>query len=438
MHLARLAQRASKHSRTVGVVAAALALTLSAAACGSEDPPPADPTDMTAELTWWDTSDPANEGPAFQELIDRFNETYPNITINYQSVPFGEAQNKFKTAAAANSGAPDILRAEVAWVPEFASLGYLSALDDSELLADESDYFSTPLSSNKFNGQTFGVPQVTDSLALLYNKKIFDDAGIAGPPETWAELKTAAAAIKAATGVDGLFINAGGYFLLPFIYGEGGDLVDADDKKILVNSPENVAGIQIAQDLVNSGAAVKPPANDSYGTMMTLFKEQKVAMIINGPWEVNNIRNAPTFGGVENLGIAAVPAGSVKAGAPVGGHNYVVWSGVPQEKTAAAIAFVKFMNSAESQAFLADELGLLPTRKSAYDDPLVANNEIVSAFKPVVDAAAARPWIPEGGQFFGPLDTMATETLVQGRDAQEALDDVADKYKAEVVPSYTL
>src|SRR5690606_8490864 len=140
------------------------------------------------------------------------------------------------------------------------------------------------------------------------------------------------------------------------------------------NSPANVEGIRIAQDLIDSGAAVKPPANDSYGTMMTLFKEQKVAMIINGPWEVNNIRNAPTFGGIENLGIAAVPAGSVKAGAPVCGHNYVIWSGMPQEKVAAAIAFIKFMNSAESQAFLADKLGLLPTRKSAYDNPLVANN----------------------------------------------------------------
>ena len=89
-------------------------------------------------------------------------------------MPFGEAQNKFKTAAAAKSGAPDILRAEVAWVPEFASLGYLYALDGSELLADESDFFATPMSSNKFNGKTYGVPQVTDSLALLYNKKIFD------------------------------------------------------------------------------------------------------------------------------------------------------------------------------------------------------------------------------------------------------------------------
>ena len=204
-----------------------------------------------------------------------------------------------------------------------------------------------------------------------------------------------------------------------------------------MNSDKNVAGIKVAQDLVTSGAAVKPPANDSYGTMMTLFKEQKVAMIINGPWEVNNVRNAPTFGGIENLGVAAVPSGSARAGAPVGGHNYVIWSGVPQEKTAAAIAFVKFMSSAESQAFLAEELGVLPTRKSAYDIPAVKNNAVISAFKPVVEAAVARPWIPEGGQFFGPLDTMATEVLVQGGDAKTSLDGVAQKYKAEVVPSYS-
>jgi arabinogalactan oligomer/maltooligosaccharide transport system substrate-binding protein len=420
------------------LVSAALALAL--AACGGEQPsaPAApNPADLTAELTWWDTSDPQNEGPAFKELITKFNETYPKVKINYQSVPFGETQNKFKTAAQAKAGAPDILRAEVAWVPEFASLGYLYSLDGSELLADEADYFATPMSSNKFNGKTYGVPQVTDSLALLYNKKIFTDAGIAAAPKTWAEVKTAAATIKQKTGKDGLFINAGGYFLLPFIYGEGGDLVDASAKKIVVNSTQNVTGVATAQDLVKSGAAVKPPANDSYGTMMTLFKEQKVAMIINGPWEVNNVRQAPTFGGIENLGIAAVPAGSAKAGAPVGGHNYVIWSGMPQEKVAAAIAFVKFMSSAESQAFLAEKLGLLPTRKSAYDLAGVKDNAIISAFKPVVDAAVARPWIPEGGQFFGPLDQMATEVLVQNKDPKASLDQVAQRYKAEVVPTYT-
>lgn len=423
------------------VVLASTTLALTLAACGGEEKaadekPQTDPAAVKAELTWWDTSDPKNEGPAYQELIAKFNQKYPNVKINYQSVPFGEAQNKFKTAAQAKTGAPDILRAEVAWVPEFASLGHLYALDGSELLADESDFMSTPMSSNKYDGKTYGVPQVTDSLALMYNKELLTKAGITEAPKTWAELKTAAQTIKQKTGAEGLYINPAGYFMLPFMYGEGGDLVDTTAKKIVVNSDKNVAGLKIAKDLIASGAAVKPSANDSYGTMMTLFKEKKVAMIINGPWEVSNVKGAPTFGGLENLGVAPVPAGSARAGAPVGGHNYVIWSGMPQEKVAAAVAFVKFMASAESQAFLAEKLGTLPTRKSAYEIAAVKNNPTITAFKPVVESAVERPWIPEAGQFFGPLDQMATEVLIQGKDPKASLDAVAGKYKSEVVTGY--
>ena len=168
---------------TAGVAVAALALTL--AACGSDsddsdsntdNSESSGSTDLSAELTWWDTSDPANEGPAFKELIKKFNEEYPDVTINYQSVDFGSAQNDFKTAAKAGKGAPDILRAEVAWVPEFASLGYLYALDDTELL--DNNFLETPLSSNVYDGKTYGVPQVTDTLGLMYNKALFEKAGL--------------------------------------------------------------------------------------------------------------------------------------------------------------------------------------------------------------------------------------------------------------------
>jgi arabinogalactan oligomer/maltooligosaccharide transport system substrate-binding protein len=96
------------------------------------------------------------------------------------------------------------------------------------------------------------------------------------------------------------------------------------------------------------------------------------------------------------------------------------------------------MNSAESQAFLADELGLLPTRKSAYEDEKVSSNEVISSFKDVVDAAVARPWIPEGGQFFAALDKMAVEVLVQNADPKKSLDEAAKTYKSEVVPDYSL
>ena len=244
------------------------AVSLLATACGSgdgnteaentESESPA-AGEVSGNLTWWDTSDPTNEGPAFDELIKQFNEEYPDVKIDHQMVPFGEAQNKFKTAAEAGSGAPDILRAEVAWVPEFASLGHLYALDGTAALEDSDDYFETPLSSNVFDGQTYGVPQVTDSLALLYNKELFEKAGIDSPPATWDEVAEAAKALKSEADVDGLFINPGGYFLLPFMYGEGGDMVDTESQEIVVNSEANVTGITTAADLVKSGAAVKPP-----------------------------------------------------------------------------------------------------------------------------------------------------------------------------------
>lgn len=430
----------------VGIAgSAALALTL--AACGSgegsdtdstsKSSENTDPTSIKADLTWWDTSDPTNEAPAFKALIKKFNEEYPNVNVNYESVPFAEAQNKFKTAAASGSGAPDILRAEVAWVPEFASLGYLYSLDGTALLEDKDDFLETPLSSNVYDGKTYGVPQVTDTLALMYNKKLFEKAGIDAAPTTWAEVSDAAAKLKK-VGADGIYVNSGGYFTLPFIYGEGGDIVDPDAKTIEINSDEAVAGITEAQKLVKSGAAVKPVANDPYGTMMTLFKEGKVGMIINGPWEVANIDSDPKFGGFENLGVAPVPAGSAQAGAPVGGHNYVIYEGMDDAKAEAAIAFVKFMTSAESEAFIASELGLLPTRQSAYDLPEVQDNEKVAAFKAALDTAVARPWIPEGGQFFGPLDEMATKVLIQGADPKKSLDAVAKTYKNEVVKDYSL
>ena len=429
--------------RLLPAIAGTAALALVLAACGGDDENPSsesdtnenvDPASLEAELTWWDTSDPTNEGPAFEELITKFNETYPNVTINYQSVPFADAQNKFKTAADSESGAPDILRAEVAWVPEFASLGYLYALDGTPLLEDN-EFLETPLSSNVYDGKTYGVPQVTDTLGLMYNKQLFEKAGISEPPTTWDEVADAAAALKSKAGVEGIYINSGGYFLLPFMYGEGGDLVDVDNQEITVNSAENVAGVQTAQDLVNSGAAAKPDANDSYGTMMTLFKEGKVGMIINGPWEVANISDDPKFGGFENLGVAPVPGGSGEPGAPVGGHNYVIYSGMDESKADAAIAFVNFMASAESQAFIADELGLLPGNAAAYD--LVGDNEKVAAWQSALEVAKPRPWIPEGGLFFGPLDEMATKVLIQNEDVQGSLDTTAKQYKTDVVPEYS-
>ncbi|WP_394840572.1 extracellular solute-binding protein [Pendulispora brunnea] len=378
-------------------------------------------------ISWWDTSDSTNEAPKFKDLIQKFQAKYPNIKVDYQNIPFEQARDKFKTAAQANT-APDVMRAEVGWTAEFASLRFLAPLEGTPAADGVADYLPAPLASNKFGGKLFGVPQVTDVLALLYNKALLEKAGVKEAPTTMAELKTAALAVKAKAGADGLYLNPGGYFLLPFIYGAGGDLVNADEKKITVNTPEAVKGLEVALDLIKSGAAAKPDLNSGYNQMQAGFKDGKIAMVINGPWSVADDFSGKAFADKNNLGIAPVPAGSTgKAGSPMGGHNYVVYAG--SKNLTASYQFIQFMNSAENQAYLAKELGLLPTRSSAYQLPDTAANPVVPKFRAVIDKAVVRPTIPQAGQLLIPLDQQYPRAISGDKAPQAALDTVATDYK---------
>jgi arabinogalactan oligomer/maltooligosaccharide transport system substrate-binding protein len=430
------------HTKRLGWAALGLAGALALSACGGSNDSGGgggsvkqDTSQASGTVTFWDTSDAKTEAPKFKELIDKFTSSHPNIKVTYVNVPFSEAQEKFRTAAQGNSGAPDVLRSEVAWTPDFASQGYLADLTSA--IGDTSDYLPTPLSSNQLDGKLYGIPQVTDAPALLYNKSMLAKAGV-GVPTSWDELKTAASKIKSANpGVQAAaFLQSGGYFSLPFVYSEGGDLLNVDQKKIIINAPEAVKGLQDAMDLVSSGAAKTDTTTDSYNNMMTAFKDGKVAMILNGPWSVPDIKSGKAFADAANLGVAPTPAGSSgKSGSPVGGHNYVIYS---QSKVKdAAAEFIKYMDSPESQAFIAKELGLLPTRTSSYDQADVKGNPTVAAFKAVLDKATARPWIPEGGGLFAALDTEYPKALGGKETAQQAMDNVSKAWKTSVVTDYS-
>ncbi|WP_055478654.1 extracellular solute-binding protein [Sphaerimonospora mesophila] len=421
--------------RVITAAATAAALTLAVAACGGGDggtgtapASSAAPAEVSGEITWWDTSDATTEAPAFKELVEEFHAKYPKINVTYVNVPFADARDKFKTAAPSGSGAPDVLRTDVGWVAEFASLGYLAPLDGTPAVDRPEEFLPTPAASGRFGGKTYGVPQVTDTIGLLYNKELLKKAGHDAPPATMAELKQTALDVKSKTDADGIALNVDAYFLLPFIYGEGGDLVDAQNKKITISSPQSVAGVKIVEDLIESGAAAKPALQDSYTNAETAFKEGKVAMIFNGPWS-----NADNLGGKvfkddpDNFGVAPVPAGSVRSGAPVGGHDYTVYAG--SKNLAAAYLFVQFMASAESQAKIAGELGLLPTRTPAYGMPAATANPKIAQWQKPMESAVERPWIPEAASLFQPL-VEGYQRLAGGQTTTEPmLEDVATAYE---------
>ncbi|MEU1056616.1 extracellular solute-binding protein [Streptomyces sp. NPDC005876] len=401
-----------------GIAATALvaSLALAATACGGSDS--GDSADGPVTITWWDTSNATNEAPTYKALVKEFEAANKDVKVNYVNVPFDQAQNKFDTAAG-SKGAPDVLRSEVGWTPAFAKKGFFLPLDGTEALADQDKFQPSLIEQAKYEGKTYGVPLVTDTLAFVYNKELFAKAGVEAP-KTWDDLKKAAATIKAKTGADGYWGSTAGYYAQPFLYGEGTDTVDAGAKKITVNSAAAKKAYGTWLSLFDGKGLHKADTTaDAYAHIQDAFVSGKLASIIQGPWEITNFYKGSAFKDKENLGIATVPAGSTgKAGAPTGGHNLSVYAGSDQAHQKAALKFVNFMTSAKSQESVALKNSTLPTRDDAYTDKVKADPGI-AGYQGVLSAAQPRPALPEYSSLWTPLD----DELPKIAGGKESLDE---------------
>lgn len=420
-----------------GIAATALvaSVALAATACGGSDSG-SDKSDGPVTITWWDTSNATNEAPTYQALVKDFEKANPKIKVKYVDVPFDQAQNKFDTAAG-SKGAPDVLRSEVGWTPAFAKKGYFLPLDGTAALADQSKFQPSLIKQAQYEGKTYGAPIVTDTLALVYNKALFKQAGITEAPKSWDELKSDAAKIKDKTGVDGYWGSTQAYYAQCFLYGEGTDTVDAAAKKITVASDAAKKGYGTWLGLFSGKGLHKADTTaDAYAHIQDAFVNGKVAAIIQGPWEITNFYKGTAFKDKANLGIATVPAGSSgKAGAPTGGHNLSVYAGSDKAHQEAALKFVNFMTSAKSQETIALKNSTLPTRDDAYSAQVKADPGI-AGYQGVLAAAQPRPALPEYSSLWGPLDTELPK-IAGGKEPLDKGLSNAELAIAKLVPDFS-
>jgi arabinogalactan oligomer/maltooligosaccharide transport system substrate-binding protein len=398
-----------------------LCLTLIFLACGGKKEKAEGP------ITFWHTMN-QEETVTLNGLVQKFMDQNPEITIQAQVVPFSDAQNKFKTVAQAGD-APDVFRAEIAWTPEFAELGFLVPLDEYVSPEDLRDYLPSALRYNQYKGHIWGIPQVTDCLALLYNKRMLHQAGVE-PPATLDELiQVAKKLTNPKRGQYGFFWRGDSYWLLPFIWAFGGDLINEEDREIYINDRGAVRGLEFYIALRDDYGVVPPEvdfAND-YDNMLVGFKTGKYAMIFNGPWATADILSGEEFADPSNLGVTRIPQGPAGYGSPVGGHNYVITSSSRDVPT--AYKFIHFLNRAEHQALFATENNLLPTRRSAYDLPEVVDNRIIQGFRYQLEVANNRPVIPEGGLIFVDFTPNLQAALNGKMTPQQALDATAEAWR---------
>ena len=209
-------------------------------------------TAKTALLNWvvWGSSD---QTTTFKSIVDSYARDQPGLQIQLQVVPFGQFFDKLQTEIAGGTP-PDVAMASPIWVPNFVVNKMYQSLD-SYMARDHFDsgsYFPAALLAYAVDGKQYALPHLLNPSAAFYNKDLFSRAGVQAPTATWtwdAYLQAAQALTSQVGGQTVQFgTNQVGSLnpILPFIWMNGGDMFDSDQRpmKSTASNPATIEAIQ--------------------------------------------------------------------------------------------------------------------------------------------------------------------------------------------------
>lgn len=393
-----------------------------------EEPAPeeAAPSEEPVTITYWHTmSDPETE--QLENVVAAFEAANPGITVETTRFAYDDFKPALLTGLAGGE-APDTARMDIAWVSEFADQEALLQLDGVMPGFDEiaAGTFPGPLSTNYWNGHYYGLPQNTNTQVLLWDKAVFEAAGITEPPATMDAFAQAACALADPANEQYGYALGGTYFWAPapVFYAMGGQVVDegittADG---YINGPESVAAFTLLNDLFDQGCISPNLLGGGIGTADG-HATGKYAMIIDGPWMVDIYKgNYPDF----EVNFAPIPTGpDGSTSSVVGGEDVVIF--VDTENQEAAMKWAAFLLSEESQRMMA-EVGVIPTLSSLIGDPALPS--YFGVFLEQLETAQARVPHPAWSDMDGAINNAFQRMLRGEQSPQQALDQAAAEINA--------
>lgn len=430
MREGKSARRRAVRLRPVTAACAALGvLALGAAGCGSSAP--ASAKSKTVTLNFWSAYNETDgeSSTMAHVVIPQFEKENPGIKVNSIVYPYADLLAKFLAASAAGDP-PDLMRSDIAWVPQLASQGVVLKVSSLPWFAGiAKDALPGPLQTTVYNGANYGLPLDTNTQALFWNKADFAAAGIAGPPTTMTQLFADAAKLtdpakhQFGLGVDGTDI----WNDAPYIWSQGGSLTNASYTTAAgyLNSPATVAAVQqlvnvkkagdIGSDILGGTAAVSGEEG---------FPKGEYAMYIDGPWAVSTYAALKP---VPDYGIALFPTGSAGSFSTVGGEDLVISQG--GHNLPAAEKFAQFLDSPFSQLAMAKvgQMSALATTAAAE----VAATPYYAIFTQQLKTAMDRP-VTENYTKLDADYTAALQEILAGKvSVQAGLTSAATQYDSQ-------
>ena len=310
------------------------------------------------------------------KLIDAFNEQSDGFKVRFREMPSdtGEYFDQIRTQFQAGASEIDVIGGDVIWPAQFAGNGYIADLSDR--FTDSDEFLPGPMEAMRFEDGIYGVPWYTDAGLLYYRKDLLEKAGFSGPPKTWDELKEQAQKVMQDQGTKVGFVFQGAEYEggtvngLEFINSHGGQVLDPNDaSKVVIDSPESVAGLETEYSLVTDG--VTPQAVGTYTEPETEapFLGGDAVFARNWPY-MFSLAGTEDFIKPELIDVAPLPAGDGGESLTIlGGWNFFINAFAVQEAQDAAWEFIQYMTAAEQQKAYAIGGSYLPTLTALYDDP---------------------------------------------------------------------
>ncbi|KAB2905616.1 MAG: extracellular solute-binding protein [Anaerolineae bacterium] len=379
--------------------------------------------DKTTVRYWHTMSDP--ETAKLEELIATFEAAHPEIDIEATRYAYDDFRQALLTGLAGGDP-PDVARLDIVWVPEFADLGALEAMD--EVLPDfeerASGFFPGPLATNYWDGHYWGLPLNTNTQVLLYNKAQFEEAGLE-PPTTVTDFAEAACTLSSGEERYGYALG-GTYFWAPapLFYAQGGSITDEEVTTAdgYLNSDASVAAFQTLVDMYKAGCISPNLLGGGIGTASG-HADGLYSMIIDGPWMVDIYANDyPDF----EVNFAPIPAGpDGTTSSVVGGENVVLFADAAEKD--AALAWIDFLLSEEYQLGMA-EVGVIPTLSSLAGNEALP--EYFGVFMEQLETAQARTPSPHWSEIDNIINNAFQYMLRDEKSVQQALDDAVAEINA--------
>ena len=256
-------------------------------------------TGQRVALEFWGVFD---DRTAFDGVIRGFQNQNPNVTISYRQFSFGDYEGEIVNALAAGRG-PDIWMIHNTWLPKHIDKltplpSRFKGIDGPAMTFKDfqNQFVDVAVNDLTSESQIYGIPLYVDTLALYYNKDLFNNAGITVPPKNWEEFNSIVERLAklddsgniiqsgAATGT-AKNINRSTDILMALMLQSGVQMTDFDKTsatfaRSVNNTPVGEVALRYYTDFANPSVRTYS-WNDSQHYSIDAFSEGQTAMMFN-------------------------------------------------------------------------------------------------------------------------------------------------------------